>query len=173
MRTAFSPNGLPIGTYGLNGCLNNYLSTSYADTAWPASNRAIFVPIRIVEPTVAINIGVGNGVTVSGNFDVGIFTLDGVRIISSGSTAQSGAYAFQVVDIADTLLGSGVYYLAVAFDNTTATPIRTTLAQLAMCKMIGIAEMSSAFPLPATATLATATSSYIPWLAIGTSSGGV
>jgi hypothetical protein len=53
-----------------------------------------------------------NGATASGNMDVGIYDYAGTRLVSSGSTAQSGTSAFQDFDITDTLLGPGIFYLA-------------------------------------------------------------
>lgn len=166
--------GTNIGHWSLNGCLSTVIGvTSNTDAAWPSANAAIFMPVRFTESTRIVNAGVNNGSAVSGNFDVGVYTTDGVRIVSSGSTAHSGTGAVQIVELADTLVGPGVYYLAVAMDNTTGQFSRVSLASATFGKVIGLAEMASAFPLPSTATLATSTLNYIPGIVVGTKNIGI
>jgi len=64
--------------------------------------------------------GVYNGATVSGNFDIGIYDDQQNLIAHSGSTAQAGTTQWQVVAVS-AAFDPGVYYMALAFDNTTAT----------------------------------------------------
>lgn len=132
-----------------------------ASSAYPAANDALFVPIYLVQNTSIKRLFAINGSAVSGNIDVGIYTADGALIFSSGSTAQSGTNQPQFFDIADWILSPGRYYFAVALDNTTGTLFRANYS-LARLKALGMAKMASAFPLPATATLATVTDLYLP-----------
>lgn len=171
-RNPLSALGSPLVSFGAVAPTTQAIGvTNNAFATWPSANAAIFMPIRIIEPTLIVNIAVSNG-TLAGNTDVGIYSLNGVRLVSSGSTAQAGS--FQTFDIADTMLGPGVYYAAVARDEaTTGTTFRHSFASNVIPKIIGMAEMAAAFPLPATATLATITSNYIVAFSLGTAGSGV
>jgi hypothetical protein len=129
--------------------------------AFPASNDAIFVPLYLSQATLIKRLFSSNGTSVSGNIDVGIYTENGARITSSGSTAQSGTSTLQFFDITDIVLGPGRYYLAVAMDNTTGTLLRWSTSS-ALTKCMGIVGQASAFPLPSSATFAAVPSSNFP-----------
>lgn len=129
---------------------------------WPTANLAIFIPFRITAPMTAKLLWVANGATASGNIDLGIYDVAGTRIINKGSTAQSGTSAIQTLDITDTQIGPGVFYLAMAMDNTTGTTARYVPTAVTLCAFIGAAQMASAFALPATATFAAASNAYVP-----------
>lgn len=132
-----------------------------SSAAFPAANDAIFVPVHIKQATLIKRLFCSNGGTASGNVDVGIYTEDGARIVSSGSTAQAGTTVPQFFDITDFILGPGRYYFAVAMDNGTGTLFRANITALRL-SAIGMAKMATAFPLPATATLATVTAAFLP-----------
>ena len=102
-----------------------------------------------------------NGATAGNNVDVGIYTGDGTRLISMGSTAQSGTNAIQTYNITDTALGAGLYRLGIAMDGTTGTLFRQNSNAL-FENPAGIQQQASAFALPATLTGAAAASSYQP-----------
>lgn len=139
-----------------------------SSTTWPAANRAIFVPFTLYEPATIAIMWHSNGVA-SGNLDLGIYSIDGTRIISKGSTASSGLNTNQILDITDTPLAAGKYYMACAFDNTTATSYAYAgTTRQSLMKLTGIYQMDSAFPLPATATFATFTGTTIPQFGIAT-----
>lgn len=142
-------------------------SAGPASAAWPAANRALYIPFVLAEAVTVLKLFCVNGGTVSGNLDVGIYNNAGSRLISSGSTAQAGANAIQEFDIADTVIGPGQFYLAMAVDNVTATvarwqPIGATVLAANVLRTTGMAEQASAFPLPASATLAVVSTMYIP-----------
>ncbi len=131
--------------------------------AWPSANRAIFVPVVVSAPITIVKMFIENATTVSGNVDVGIYTTEGVRLVSSGTTAHATANGLQIFDITDTLLNPGLYYLAMAMDNTTATPIRFfNNAAASVTRAAGVLEMASAFVLPNPATFAASSSPYAP-----------
>lgn len=158
-----------IWLQGMRGChvplQNGHGLTS---ATWPVANLAVFAPIRIYKPISITQLLFANGSTISGNLDVGVYTLDGTRIVSTGSQAQSGSGSVMLFSITATLLGIGTYYIASAMDNTTGTSTRSTATLGAlMWKAAGLAEMTSAFPLPATATLATAANNYLPFASVG------
>lgn len=132
-----------------------------ASAVYPAANDALFFPFFLVEPIRVKRLFVVNGATVSGNIDVGIYDAVGTRIISAGSTAQSGTSALQLFDVTDTIFSPGRYYWAVAMDNTTGTLFRANLTAV-VAQHFGAAKQASGFALPASATLATPTAGYTP-----------
>lgn len=134
-----------------------------AGTAWPSANRAIFIPFGVARLFTAQKMSAYTGAT--GNIDVGIYDEAGTRLVSLGSTAAaSGTPSW---DITDTVLSRGIYYMAMASDNTGFT-IRATATNnnTATIEAFGMAQMASAFPLPSTATFAKVTSNFIPLIAI-------
>lgn len=153
-----------LSTSGPESVGHEALSVSAAHTsvAWPAANRALLVPLYITEPSTVVKLWWMNGAAVSGNVDIGIYRVSDLsRIVSSGSTAQAGTSALQEVDITDTPLAPGTYYLGLACDNTTATFIRL-FNDLRWCRAFGVVQQTSAFPLPATAVPEACASAYVP-----------
>ncbi len=128
------------------------LSAVPSDVAHPTANLALFIPFVMYEPGVVKRLLITNGATVTGNIDAGIYSADGTRLVSMGSTAMSGASAVQAMDITDTLLGRGLFYLAFASDSGTASFFGWNLPSHP--EGTGIYQMASAFALPATATFA-------------------
>ena len=120
---------------------------------WSSVNQALFTPVTLTVPVTVYQLACFNGTAVSGNIDLGIYDSVGTRLVSSGSTAQAGTTAAQVIDITDTNLVPGVYYLAQAMDNTTGTIHGSVIGNL-MLAACGVVQMASAFPLPSTATYA-------------------
>lgn len=136
--------GDPIAAIGLSG--------SAAANPVNAANDAWYVPFVLNEPFTVRKAGWHNGTTVSGNVDIGIYSANGTRIWSSGSTAQSGTSVVQVVTPTAFTLAPGLYYLAIAVDNTTGTFRGFALQQAG--RSTGVFTQASAFPLPSTATFA-------------------
>lgn len=133
--------------------------------AWPAANDAIFVPFNLSFPILAKRMAVANGAAVGGNSDAGIYTLDGRLIVSSGAILQAGTSVVQFLDIADTYLGPGRYYMALSNSGTTGRYIRWSY-NVGYEQLAGMLKAASANPLPASATLATVTATYIPLFGI-------
>lgn len=150
---------------GGGSALENAVSLAY-----PGANRAILVPFTVLAgPITVVKLFALNGATASGNIDVGLYDSAFTRIVSAGSTAQAGTNAMQEFDIADTVLGAGRFYLAVAMDNTTGTLFRSTFASGSRMMFTGCAQMAAAFPLPATITPASVSvSNYIPIVGLTT-----
>jgi hypothetical protein len=141
-----------------------------SNAAWPTANKAIFIPFRTNELTRMQTPAVINGGTVSGNIDGGIYTEDGVRLVSSGSVAQTGTNATQSLTIANFNLPAGNYYFAVSMDNNTGTLGRFAAGNVASLRALGVKEQTTAFPLPANATFAQIASDYVPTFFLSTSS---
>lgn len=135
---------------------------SPASAAWPAANRCIFVPFVVYTPLIAVKMGIRNGSTASGNFDIGIVDDQQSRLVSAGSTAQAGTTAVQSIDITDTALVPGVYYMALCMDGTTgttfawATPLGEARASGVLSQSVG------AVAIPNPVAFAAAQDAYIP-----------
>jgi hypothetical protein len=141
------------------------IGQSLSAAAWPASNRAYYVPVSIFSTVTVVKMFVINGGTASGNIDVGIYDAGGARLVSIGSTAQSGTSAIQEFNITDTTLNPGLYYLACAMDNTTGT-LEVWNPAAGIIHAFGICEQASAFALPSSATFGAITSTTrIPFIA--------
>lgn len=137
-------------------------SSFVASTAWPSSNLAIFEPIEILYPVTIVQMAVNNGTAVSGNLDVGVYDVGGVKLVSSGSVAQAGTSAIQTFDITDTLLVPGLYYMAVALDNTTGTLAGFSVTTALDIRPAGLFQQASAFTLPSTFTAAAFAQTFYP-----------
>lgn len=142
------------------------VGTGFAGAAWPAANRAIFIPFALSQPVTIKQVAWQNGTTVSGNVDVGIYGITGTRIAHTGSVAQATISAVQIADIADTTLDPGVYFMAMAVDNTTGLFFRCSNAAVLLMEAFGIQTMDTAFVLPDPATFANPAAAYIPQLVL-------
>jgi hypothetical protein len=93
-----------------------------------------------------------NGSTItSTSADFGIYSVDGARLWSLGSTAMSGASAHQYATPSTPfLLPAGAYYFAWACNNTTNRAACSAGPSANAGRLIGLLEQTSAFPLPAT-----------------------
>jgi len=122
-------------------------------TNWPVANRAFYVPVRITSPFTVDRVFWINGSVVGGNVDVGIYSFDGTRLISSGAIVQSGINVIQISNVANTLIGPGLYYLAVSLSSTTGRLSKSVPTQY-QAVGLGMLEQDTANPLPAVATFA-------------------
>src|SRR5262245_9106793 len=118
---------------------------------WIAANEALYFPIEIAHPVTITKAWWVNPNALGSNADVGIYDQEGNRIASTGSTAQSGSGVAQSVTLS-CHLGAGLYYLAMAANNTTGQFL--TAATQFWGHSVGAYQQLSAFPLPATATFA-------------------
>lgn len=164
------PEAITFNRYG-GGVLStatelggSFFVTPTASTAWPLANLAIFCPIRAPLPVTIYKLTIGAGATATGNFDVGVYDSAGNRLVSSGSTPKS-ANVEQIIDVTDTRIGPGLYYLALSADGTINFGMRaaagTTPVPSQKIRLLGIMEMTSAFPLPAVATYAASTNAIV------------
>lgn len=138
------------------------LNLSASSAAWPTANLALYVPFTVEAPFTAKLIGIENGGTASGNIDVGIYDDQQNRLVSKGSTAQSGTTTVQSFDITDTLLLPGLYYLGIAFDGTTGTTRSFTGITVPLLGLCGVLQQASAFPLPSPAVFAACATTALP-----------
>lgn len=154
------------GVLSTAGLLVGYnAATQPGSTAWPAANRAIFVPIRLGYPATVYKLVIGGGTTAAGNFDVGIYDASGNKLVSSGATAKSASVE-HILDITDTVIGPGLYYLALAADGTNNYVAWVPPAPaIQNARLLGILQAATSYTLPATVTFAACTSGYLPAIA--------
>jgi hypothetical protein len=163
----YAPPGAVLTTTGMCGLAGLNDGGFRADiagnvAAFPAANRVIYCPVMVEVPVTVYQLGWGNG-ALNGTAEAGIYTEGGTRLVTTTATATSGASSPQFVNIADTALVPGIYYLAmVASTVTTATYARSSI-NVAYLRMCGVRQEASA-SLPSTATFATAASSYMPFI---------
>lgn len=129
------------------------IGTTYTIGAatWPAANTAIFHPFYLPFRYIVRRMFWVNGTTASGNWDIGIYSSAGKRLVSSGSTAASGTSVPQFVTLANPLLiGPGFYYLATALSITTASRAfgSSTLSLAKLRQAAGVLYQATALPLP-------------------------
>lgn len=156
---SLGPLALAIGTAG-------YPSAS----TWPSANRAYYIPFRLNRTITVKRLFALNG-TASGNFDIGIYDEFGTRIVSTGSTAQTGNNLCQSVDITDTQVGPGRFYFAAAGSTTSVSMaglLSTALTANIDEPLMNCYVQASALPLPASATFATSPSNYMPIVGLST-----
>jgi hypothetical protein len=137
--------------------MNNGLTaplTAFSSTvAWPTANLAIYVPVMVRQNATVKQLWYANNTTATGNFDIGLYDAAGAALLRKGSTAKSTTGAEIVWDCTDTVISSGLYYLALANDTNTDTFFGITPAAPYLAA-IGLYTEASAFALPATATFA-------------------
>lgn len=157
-----------ISTFGLESVSvqNRVLSGTPSGTInWVGANVGLFVPIVLRRPILAKRMIILNGSTVNGNIDAGIYTRDGAKIVSTGAVTHTGASAIQFIDITDTYLSPGMYYMAVSCSSGT-TRVRRINLSVARQQSMGVLQASSAHVLPATVTFISPTTAQIPIIAI-------
>ena len=129
------------------------------------ASLAVFVPFGVPEPVTITKLGWGNGAAVAGSLDAGIYDASGTRLVSTGSTLQATTSVLQVVDVTDTTLARGVYYLALASDTSGATQkVIASIPAAGIPQGLGLLQMAAAFALPASATYAKCTSAFVPFV---------
>lgn len=127
------------------------------------ANRAVFIPFTIDQPVTVNALFYATGSALNaGNIDLGIYTTDGVRIVSTGSTAQAGgSNVIQKIPITPVTLGPGTYYMAFVNNNASTGWSGILGTNLLEPLLTGICMQLSGFPLPAFATFAQMNSSYL------------
>ena len=152
------------GLYCIAGDLAAINNNAGAVGTWPSANRAIYVPV-IVESYVTAYQMAFEVTTQSGNYDVGIYDEAGVQLVAKGSTTVP-AVGLAAVDITDTPLTPGTYFLAMAVNTAVAAFWRQAIGLPSTQSIVGVQDQDAAFALPATATFSSPASQYVPSLAV-------
>lgn len=156
-----------VSTFGWEslGCMP-IIGGGVSSNTWPTANKAIYVPFRLSAPFTFNSISTPLG-TSSGNLDLGVYAADGTRITSKGSTAAVANV--NTLSVSSTTIGPGLFYLAMAADNTTLAVYGyklTATAATGLIRAVGVCEQTTAFALPSTATFAAFTGTLIPIIGI-------
>jgi len=145
-------------TFGWGSAAHERVVGSEATSAtWESASRAVYMPIFIPTPTILTRVWWANGATTSGGatIEVGLYRDAGYKPgakIVSGSATQGTASQVQFVDVTDTFLLPGLYWIAVTSSSATNTTMfRGTPADASLDAVLRMQE-ASASPLPATAT---------------------
>jgi len=131
----------------------------------------VYVPFWISESVTFTKMFWVNGAAVAGNLDVGIYGTDGTLLVSKGSTGQVGVSQLQAVDITDTTLYRGTYYMAIVSDTSGVTQkILAVLPSAGIPQSLGLLQQASVtLPLStgaSPATFAKYASAFIPMFGV-------
>lgn len=170
-----SPRSVVIGPW----CEEFSANTLYGEgaaaaaTSWPTANKPMALPFVVRVPFVVTKLGWVNGSSVTTNFDMGVYDASFNRLVSCGSTSRTGASVWQFVDVTDTALSVGMYYLAAVSDANTANNVLAVpvVGNNIMALFGGMDSNTDAFPLPNPLTNMAATSvvARLPVMAMITS----
>jgi hypothetical protein len=150
-----------MSNLSIGDALRDIASANPASTAWATANQARYIPFRILSACTVLKLLTYNGATATGNTDVGVFDRNGVKLISSGATAQAGTSTWQAFDTTDTLLVPGLYYFGLLSSSTTATFF--SYASKPAGQLLGVQSQAvGAGTLPSTATFAVLDAAIIP-----------
>jgi hypothetical protein len=136
-------------------------------TVWGTANQAYFYPVWVPDPCVVTKLWWQNGATASGNVDVGIYTDQGNRLISTGATTQTGTSLIQSLDITDTPIPAGLCYFAIALSSATGTIWMVAASLSGSLVLVSGYQQAAACPLPNPATFATTVGTNIGLMKFG------
>lgn len=134
---------------------------------YPAANITIGIPFGVGQPILVRKLWVQNQTPVAGNIDLGIFLPDGTLVVNKGSTASAGTNTIQELDITDTTLMPGRYYLGMTSDTSAATQkiFSTALASAGLASAAGVLQAAQG-PALASVTWATCAQTQIPYIGL-------
>lgn len=153
--STFTSYFTPAGQGNLFG-----VSLTTTTLTWVA-NLAMYMPFELPWDYQVKRVFWCNGATTTSNGDLGVYTLTGQRLMSTGSIARSGADTLQFTTV-DWVIEAGSYYLGVACAGTTTSLRGATVLTAPMLRATGVLQQATALPLPATATFAAATNALYP-----------
>lgn len=140
---------------------------------WSSANKPVGVPFRVFKGMTVYQLAWRNGSgTMTDSMDVGVYDAAFNRKVSGGGTARAGISSIQWVDVTDTFLPVGKYYLVGASNGVTANNAASVIASLSAVMLAGLGCQDSAtnsYPLPdpLVGMAAAATFTFVPWMAIG------
>jgi len=135
----FDPQG--VGWQALSG-------TRVTSNFTQADNEGHFYPLSFADAYSVVKVWwTPNGVP-TGNVDIGLYTLAGVRIASIGSTAWGTAGSLSEAALS-AVVGPGVVYIAIAQSVGLDQSQSYASGNANSLQGVGIKKASSVFPLPA------------------------
>lgn len=154
-------------TFGVGWFSEAISGTAPTSTTWESANRTVYMPLVLTSPCVIRRVWWANGATTTGGatIQVGIYRdtgnfQPGVLIIS-GSAVQGTASEVQFVDVTDTPIAPGLFWIAITASSTTNTMVfRSSVASTTSDAAFRFEEASA---MPSTAT-PVETSALAIWL---------
>lgn len=139
------------------------------------TGRAYYFPISVPTLTFVRRVFWVNGTNTAGanTIEVGVYRDTGAGVpgakVVSGSATQGTASQVQFVDVTDTALTPGLYWIALSASNTNSTTLFAWAGTFAQWprELIGFQE-ASANPLPSTATPAERANGNVYWFGFAT-----
>lgn len=154
MPTISLPNryerGVETNSYAFVKHFASDISTGAADRA---QYLPVLIPFRMTVTRIKIEVK-----TQSGNIDVGIYDAALDRVVSTGSIGCPST-GVATITISSTVLDPGLYYLAIAADNTT---LRLSDVETETAKSLW---KNTNFPLPAS-MVSPSTGGYGIWMEV-------
>lgn len=164
-RFAWPPLNLitPIHPDSMGGYLSMHgmeLVNSFS-SGNPGSNTIYYYPFWMYQASTAVKMCALVGSTANGNMDAGIYDSQFDLLVNSGSVAQAGATLITEMDITDTLLTPGLYYMALQCSSGTGTVFGDTFLsdEHGLVGSQVFIESPGSFGLPTTGTPVKPTSS--------------
>lgn len=155
-----------ISSYGMDSLGPEVLATAQtgnAAAAWPAANRALYIPFYLDATVTATSMAWRNGATSNGTVYVGIYESDGTQIVTA-NVAQGTVSVPQELAITSTTLEPGFYFMALMSTSGTATFLRSSMS-LNILRCAFVKQEATGGTLPAAATFTSVIgNSYIPLL---------
>lgn len=150
----FSPFGLVppvVHSFHARSVLGMRSTSSPVSTTWPSANRGYFIAFINPVPIQVNGFAWANGAAVAGNVDVGIYTPDGVRLVSTGAIAQSGTSTLQQSTLGTPyVLGAGWFFLGVSLSSASGRLYAITPSASTGQGCMPVFQVDSVHPLPAT-----------------------
>lgn len=145
------------------GPLSRYFGGTAAASATAGSQVAQFFPWTIEAAIKIVKGIVMNGASVNGNLDVAVYDHEFNRVVSMGATTQAGTNAVQELDITDTVLLPGRYWMAFLCTGSGTVFARSAADEISL-GAFAILEQTAQTALPSTATAvkSTAATPLIP-----------
>lgn len=135
--------------FGLSG-IHRIRRRSISAT-WNSVNDPFAMQFDLPYGAVVDQLGWWNGSAAGGGVDCGIYDLSWNRLVSVGGATAVGNSLWEFVEVTDTPLAPGRYYLACSRDNVTANRITVsdiTQDTLAMRLVGALSSTTDSYPLP-------------------------
>lgn len=150
------------------------LAAGSSSGPWLSANDPLAIPFVLRDGVTVTHLGALNGTAAGGGFDIGVYDTAWNRKVSCGTQTGSGNSAWQFIDVTDTPLSPGRYFLVIVRDNVTAGRqffVSDVIASAAHLGLFGCYDSATdAYPLPDPLTnmALTATFTRVPICGIAT-----
>lgn len=115
-----------------------------------ALNVAYLQPFRMDIGATAVKMCYLVGATPTGNVDMGIYDAEFNLLVSSGAVAQGTLNTLQELDITDTVLHPGNYWMAISASSGSATAFMNNVSDELSLPPVAMYIATSAHVLPST-----------------------